>query len=121
MREGPLAALFRKTEEEGGTDAEAVGRETPPHDEPRREDPPAPEPAAPAASEPVAEEAPPVVREPRERLRHVFSSEIPENILDRESAPVRTPEPPPAPPPVVREEAGLYGAPRPVGSPVLRV
>src|SRR5688500_19104455 len=119
MREGPLAALFRKTEEEG----------VEPGREPAATPPPAPEPPAPEREEPVAGtdaegvgQPAPAPREPRERLRHVFSSEIPENILDRESAPVREPEPvaPPPPAPVAREEAGPYAAPRPVGSPALR-
>ena len=115
MREGPLAALFRKTEDEG---LEAEAQQPPaPEAEP---DPESTSEAPP--EEPVADEAPPVPAA-RERLRHVFSSEIPENILEREreSMPVRTPEPPPPPPPVAREEPGLYGAPRTVGSPVLRV
>jgi len=125
MREGPLAALFRRTEEEGteaeaekqppapppeppkaGTDAEGVGQ--PP--------PPAPEPAA---TEPQDE---PHIPAARERLRHVFSSEIPENILERpgaHGAPARPAAPPPRP--AAREEEGLYAAPRRVGSPVLRV
>jgi len=113
MREGPLAALFRKTEEEG-VEQEGVEQE-PVAEEPRAETPRAPEP------EPPAPEEPPAPREPRERLRHVFSSEIPENILERPEPP-RPPEAPAAPPaPAPREEPGLYAAPRPVGSPVLRV
>jgi cell division protein FtsZ len=36
---------------------------------------------------------------PEERLRSVFSADIPENILDRESDPVHPPEPGPAPAP----------------------
>jgi cell division protein FtsZ len=109
MREGPLAALFRKTEEEG---LEGEKQETPP---------PAPEPE-PTPEPPVAEEEESAAPVPaaRERLRHVFSSEIPENILERDAAPV-APRAPAAPPPVAREEEGLYAAPRPVGSPVLRV
>ena len=76
MREGPLAALFRKTEE----GEEAV--------EPEKEAPhPAlnasvPEP--PVAAEP--EEEPQEVPSPKERLRNVFSSEIPENIMERPRA-----------------------------------
>ena len=109
MREGPLAALFRKTEEEGVEDVKE-----------QKAPPPAPEPP-PVEAE--AEPAPPPAA--RERLRHVFSSEIPENILEREAAPAapRVPQAPPAPPPapVARQDEGLYAAPRPVGSPVLRV
>ncbi len=98
MREGPLAALFRKTEEDG-LEPEAKGRHQereaarredsrpePAAEQPRRE--PAPE--TPAARERAAETG--VSRydgvpTPEERLRSVFSSDIPENILDR--APIR--------------------------------
>jgi cell division protein FtsZ len=66
MREGPLAALFRKTETEG----------LQPGDEP----PAAPEqqqqPVAPAEPAPQ-----PRVPTPQERLRHAFSSDIPDNIM----------------------------------------
>ncbi len=64
MREGPLAALFRKTEE-------AQQAASPP--EPQRADaPPPPEPPAPAA---------PRTPTPQERLRHAFSSDIPDNMM----------------------------------------
>jgi cell division protein FtsZ len=98
MREGPLAALFRKTEEDG-LEPEATARhqereiarreqrdpEPPPAAEaPRRESAPAPR--TPAARE-RAEQAPisryDGVPSPEERLRSVFSADIPENILDR--------------------------------------
>ena len=98
MREGPLAALFRKTEEDG-LEPEAKGRhqereaarreespaEQPAAEQPRRE----PEPKTPAARERAAESG--VSRydgvpTPEERLRSVFSSDIPENILDRVDA-----------------------------------
>jgi cell division protein FtsZ len=94
MREGPLAALFRKTEEDGlepeaqrrHQEREAARREEsrpkPSAEQPRRE--PAPE--TPAARE-RAEQAPVSrydgVPTPEERLRSVFSADIPENILDR--------------------------------------
>jgi cell division protein FtsZ len=94
MREGPLAALFRKTEEDGlepeaqdrHQEREAARREQsrpePAAEQPRRE--PAPE--TPAARE-RAERAPASrydgVPTPEERLRSVFSADIPENILDR--------------------------------------
>ena len=114
MREGPLAALFRRTEEqvqeEKPVDEPAVG-EPPAREEP----PPAP---PPSAEEPVEEERP--VPSPRDRLRHAFSSAIPENILDRGS----TAEAPPAPRETFAPEAtdrDVYAAPRPVGLPVLRV
>lgn len=61
MREGPLAELFRRTE----TAAEGE---------------PAPEPQAAApAPAPAPEVEPPT---PQERLRHAFSSDIPDNVLE---------------------------------------
>jgi len=91
MREGPLAALFRKTEEEGLQDgAKALKRaedKQPPRQkaaEPRAEQPrrdPAPE--TPAAREQASASRYDGVPTPEERLRSVFSSDIPENILDR--------------------------------------
>jgi cell division protein FtsZ len=111
MREGPLAALFRKTDEEG--------LEQPPRkDEAPAAPPPpaAPErraeqtPAARRAEEPVRPE--PAVRTPEERLRTVFSSDIPDNMLER-------PEPPP--PRYGREEPQPSATPQQVLQPVLRV
>jgi len=101
MREGPLAALFRKTEEDGlepeakprHQEREAARREEsrraePAAEQPRRDSAPAPK--TPAARE-RAEQAPVSrydgVPTPEERLRSVFSADIPENILDR--APIR--------------------------------
>jgi cell division protein FtsZ len=69
MREGPLAALFRKTAE----DSEE-------QEKPARA-------KAPAAEEPVAEPEQTHVPSPKERLRHAFSSEIPENVLERPAPP----------------------------------
>ena len=61
------------------------------------------------------------VPSPRDRLRHAFSSSIPENILDRSatapSPPPRAPEPEPFP----SAERDVYGTQAPVGLPVLRV
>src|SRR5690349_9724154 len=92
MREGPLAALFRKTEEEGlhgDGDAERERRE-------RR-----------------------AARSPEQRLREVFSTDIPENIMEL------TPSAPPSDGPRYgREEPSLAAsAPAPVEvlQPVLRV
>jgi cell division protein FtsZ len=59
MREGPLAALFRRTDE---------GREAAPAAEAQPE---APAPEAPAPRTPT----------PQERLRHAFSSDLPENMM----------------------------------------
>jgi cell division protein FtsZ len=78
MREGPLAALFRKTAEETGQPgAEAPAEE--PREQPREQ------PAAPPAPEPTAQSAPVEAERriptPQERLRHAFSADIPENVL----------------------------------------
>jgi cell division protein FtsZ len=59
MREGPLAALFRRTDE---------GRDAAP--------PPAVEPEAPAPEAPA-----PRIPTPQERLRHAFSSDLPDNMM----------------------------------------
>jgi cell division protein FtsZ len=173
MREGPLAQLFRKTEDEGRPGEEP--RQEGSRDEPAKEEPragrPLPEggPAPQATSrvpEPRGQQQPELQREterrpaegrrpiesrldeqperpaqrrpepphgferrateaarraeereqrrrereqrwsryggvptPEERLRSVFSADIPENILDRETDPVHPPEPGPAPAP----------------------
>jgi cell division protein FtsZ len=78
MREGPLAALFRKTEEEG------LGEDQKPRQE-----------AAPARPAPIRERPEPQTapRPAEERLRDVFSPDIPENVLE----PTRRWEPEPAP------------------------
>ena len=89
MREGPLAALFRKTEEEGlegkprpkgeegaGPPTQDTSRPQPQELPPRRQPP-----AADAEDE---RQGP---RKPVDRLRDVFSSDVPENIMER--APVR--------------------------------
>jgi len=90
MREGPLAALFRKTETEGLEDsAEAPAAPQAPEAPRAEERPPAPEPA------PVAAPAQPEPRvpTPQERLRHAFSSDLPENMM----APPSHAVPPPGP------------------------
>jgi cell division protein FtsZ len=112
MREGPLAALFRKTEDldgEPAAEAERPASSSPaeaatpvagapqtPAAETRREL--APEtPAARSSRDDVphpglrasaqAPDEPTHIPSPQERLRHAFSSEIPENVMD--SAPAR--------------------------------
>jgi cell division protein FtsZ len=90
MREGPLAELFRKTEAVGDDAAAAKSAKT---DAP--EATPAPKPAAEehrphpglapqtaAAGRADAEEEH-HVPSPQERLRHAFSSDIPEDMLER--------------------------------------
>src|SRR4029078_1011987 len=78
MREGPLAALFRKTETEGLEDSAEAPEAPQAPEAPRAEErPPAPAPApveAPAQPEPR-------VPTPQERLRHAFSSDLPENMM----------------------------------------
>src|SRR4051812_36848622 len=144
MREGPLAALFRKTEEEG-LHGEGVPTEQP---QPQRREPAQPrqvrrqpEPRAEfrtPAAEPELRPAPPSARKqpepveteterrerraartPNERLREVFSTDIPENIMEL------TPSAPPSDGPRYgREEPRVSAAaPEPVQmlQPVLRV
>src|SRR5918997_711629 len=80
MREGPLAALFRKTETEGLEEPQSAAAAPLSGPEPA---PPAP-PAAPRAQEPAQE---PRVPTPQERLRHAFSSDLPENMMAPPSVP----------------------------------
>jgi len=109
MREGPLAALFRKTETEGL--------------EPRAA---APEPPAPARAPepPPAPPAEPRVPSPQERLRHAFSADIPANAME----PPAAYEPPraaaveaPVDAYARSEQRDMYSPPVPVGMPQLRV
>ena len=112
MREGPLAALFRATDDDGAeapeqkkeTAREPVERERPATErsELRAPEPapPASEPSTPAGREPRPERRRPESRParderpvsrydgvptPEERLRSVFSADIPENIMERPS------------------------------------
>jgi cell division protein FtsZ len=62
MREGPLAALFRKTDTDELQD-----------ERPAEAPPPEPEPEPPRPEERVPT--------PQERLRHAFSSDLPENVM----------------------------------------
>ncbi len=110
MREGPLAALFRKTDEEGLEDEpRREEKEEPTSDQrPATSDARQQTPAARRVEEPVRAEPP--VRTPEERLRTVFSPDIPENMLER-----------PEPPRYGREEPHPAAGPQPVLEPVLRV
>jgi len=104
MREGPLAALFRSTDPPEGEAAEAKPTEA----RARQEGAPATPP--PPATDPEA----PAIPSPKERLRHAFSADIPENVLSPTTAAARErPRPEPAAAP--ETEQG------PAGSPVLRV
>jgi cell division protein FtsZ len=135
MREGPLAALFRKTED--GEEGDAVS-ETPAGEErssaasasadttvkggtrPSRSEPresPEPERLPHPALNATVDESPAEdvrVPTPRERLRHAFSSEIPENVMDRAS--VR-----PVMDDYARDHPAATGQSGPVGQPVIRV
>src|SRR5579859_2195792 len=130
MREGPLAALFRKTSED-------------PEAKPAPEAPPPQEPAAPAASAPATRERPERrqhphpslespsapeppepprhVPSPQERLRNAFSSDIPENVLERPRT--RPPAAEPVHDVYARTDrmAESFAPPAPIGAPVLRV
>jgi len=160
MREGPLAALFRKTEDlekpesaeeqptqqpvdrsaappsVAATSAQASADEdaTPREDAVERRAVPHPSlRPAPAAGEPPAGLH---VPSPQERLRNVFSSEIPESVLDapsersriaashREEAQVRE-RPQAYDPhdryPSLREDARPFGQSLPPAQPVIRV
>jgi cell division protein FtsZ len=88
MREGPLAALFRKTETEGLED----GGESPAR------------PAAPASESPK-------VPSPQERLRHAFSSDLPDNLM----------APPSVEPAATEHGYASWDGSGPVGKPQLRV
>jgi cell division protein FtsZ len=115
MREGPLAALFRKTEEDGlhgeGVPPQQAQPEQPQRQEPARQEPPRQEfrsptggthqrpepeqelrPAPPSARKPLPEpehvetgeerRERRAARTPEQRLREVFSTDIPENIME---------------------------------------
>jgi cell division protein FtsZ len=135
MREGPLAALFRKTEEDGLTPeqpsaptqprgpeepatpaAAARSRESAiPHPGLAPREQAAPEPSA--AAERQESDHDVYVRSPQERLRQAFSSEIPDNVLER---PAPRPAPTPAPIEYTRE-APARSFSTAVGQPVIRV
>jgi cell division protein FtsZ len=114
MREGPLAALFRRTDEEGDgpVGADAPAEAPAPH-------PSLAEPAPPLPDEPRA------VRSPQERLRGAFSSDLPANGFALPGA--ADPPPAPAPAPAVPAGSASAFAPPPpsgrgaVGSPSIRV
>ncbi len=171
MREGPLAALFRKTEDLEKDPAEQpsapeaatpAGADEPtaraassqssaetPNDAPapaRATEASQPEDSSSAEAEqrrgasvphpsldPALDESRPRIPTPQERLRHAFSSEIPENLMDAPATPARlsenreplaqAPIPPKAPPreSPYREESRPFGEAMPVTQPVIRV
>ncbi len=126
MREGPLAALFRKTAEDSGAEGEKPTKAKAKAASPA----PATEATAPAstpqrrphpgfdAPAPVAEPEP-RIPSPQERLRHAFSSDIPENVMAPPRERVSAPETDVYARPQRADDA--FAAPRPVGTPVLRV
>jgi cell division protein FtsZ len=98
MREGPLAALFRKTEDAERDDGapssspdEPAEHRPPPPPHPRETGLPHPA-LGTYATPPAPTPEQPRVPTPRERLRHAFSSEIPDDVMERAAAPA-TPEP----------------------------
>jgi cell division protein FtsZ len=101
MREGPLAALFRKTDADGSTPA---------GDRPGGSGRPAPEAEQPHPARAVAEEPERRVPTPQERLRHAFSSDIPDDVMA-----------PPVPPPSAADYQWANATPEPAGQPQLRV
>jgi cell division protein FtsZ len=159
MREGPLAALFRKTAEDGepvageptapgaeqqalpagestarGAEQQALSAGEPTARGAEQQALPAAGPddarasaAAPHPSlEPVALEPEPVphIPTPQERLRHAFSSDIPENVLERPARRAGAPSPPPPAADVYARpdrSSEAFGVAKPVGTPVLRV
>jgi cell division protein FtsZ len=91
MREGPLAALFRKTETEG------IEEQSPP----------------PPQQQPPAERPTPT---PEERLRHAFSTDVPGDLM----APVDEP-PREVPPPSAADYQWTSARDQPVAAPQIRV
>ncbi|MGA2008662.1 MAG: cell division protein FtsZ, partial [Solirubrobacteraceae bacterium] len=133
MRDGPLAALFRKTEQDSRA-AQAPPEQpqpTPATDTapPRARRPVEPVVAKPAAEPPrhpresglphpalgASEDIAALVPTPQERLRAAFSSELPDDILD--------PQPGPHATPIDVYARAEYSEPRPysMGQPKLRV
>jgi cell division protein FtsZ len=119
MREGPLAALFRKTEDGEQELEPAAGAKGERAPSSRKDSPPVhpresglPHPALSASAQEPDPQA--HVATPRERLRHAFSSEIPSNVMDG-----------PAARPVMddysREHPAGVGSAAPAGAPVIRV
>ena len=121
MREGPLAALFRKTAEDA-PGARKPEEEKPAEREPR-EQPAASAPAATPSAREVPQPSEPErhVPSPQERLRQAFASDIPESLMERPApASPRVEEPDPFARP---ERIAESFAPQEHGSlaPVIRV
>ncbi len=85
MREGPLAALFRRTDEDAPADAVAAdaAESAAAAERAAAPEPSAPHPSLLASTEASAAEEPEIAPPtPQERLRAAFSSDIPENMLE---------------------------------------
>jgi len=144
MREGPLAALFRKTEEDAAAAAAADADAAPaagtapakasaPEPTPIEEIPPreVPHPSFAVRDEPQAPEEPPQIPSPQDRLRHAFSSELPDNFMDApepatNAGRIRSAQPEAQPGdafarPDTSGRETPFGQAKPVGQPVLRV
>jgi cell division protein FtsZ len=92
MREGPLAALFRKTAQDTdehpapappSSSSSPAGPVSAPATRAEERQLPAPPPPEPEVEEPR-------IPLPHERLRHAFSADIPDNVLDRPGQPEST-------------------------------
>jgi cell division protein FtsZ len=134
MREGPLADLFRKTEkaadqaeDPGGPaeDRQVPEPTTPAARERRAPEPPPhpretgyPHPALGTPAEAPPEPEPPRVPTPQERLRHAFTADIPDDILERGP---RAAASEPDPYARVADEPTPWGTAEHAGQPVLRV
>jgi cell division protein FtsZ len=146
MREGPLADLFRRTEKAAEAADEVRERAADQGDQTaaRGDDRQVPAPSTPAARERRVPDPPPHPREtgyphpalgtpdeeppapeprvptPQERLRHAFSADIPENMLEADE---RGPVAPRQEDPYARvaDEPTPWGTAKPVGQPILRV
>src|SRR3954469_12450871 len=115
MREGPLSALFRDTAalDENGNEVQPEAQHAPaPPPEPVRVRPPPVEPPMPAPRVERVERITPQPRGYEQRLRDVFSADIPNNIMEREPA---------QRPMYGREEPRAISTPQSVSHPVLRV
>jgi cell division protein FtsZ len=133
MREGPLAALFRKTAEDtapGTEETEPQRHEREPEARAVQPEARAPEPERvrepepPRAAEPQAQREPLDERHipsPQERLRHAFSSDIPENLLDRPRERAAGSRPPVDVYARPERVAEAFAPPPSVGHPVIRV
>jgi cell division protein FtsZ len=107
MREGPLAALFRKTAEDAPgeekpqvaaapAEAAPVTSEKKPRAEAQPATPPAPEAREPEPKRPEPREPERHVPSPQERLRQAFAADIPESLMERpKPEPARAPAPDP--------------------------